>query len=521
MNEVISIQLRLKKKKALLFLVILGFISSLYYFAWWFEENRYLNPLLAICFIGILFYVITQVYFLWYIFLHSKYPKKKTPTKQYSVDVFLPTYNEPYWLVEKSCKAIVEIRYPHKTYLIDDGNNPQYKAIAEKYGAIYVIRPDKKDYKAGNINNVIKHSYGEIITIFDVDHIPQPEFLELTIGYFDDPKIGVVQVALDHYNQSESFVADACCKLNDDFFGATMLGMSGCGATVVFGSNSVFRREALVSIGGYKPGLAEDLNTSVHLHAEGWKSVYVPEILAQGLVPSDLLAFFKQQLKWARGVFETLFTHYPHLYKSLDLPKRICYMTRMTYYLAGPLITFHIIFGILSLFSQKISYQFTDYLTHALPFLIMFFIIQIFVKTFYYIKEKKKGFNTEGYFLVLGTWPIYTLAFISTILRINIPFIATPKESSKRGNFIIIVPQLITVIILIIGIVRKVITGLYDTPSFSLLFAATFILLHSAIFFAVWENYKKKKIYKSGIPVDGIPENGKPAKIIESVNHLR
>jgi len=489
-QETISIQLILKKKKTLLILIILGVLSSLYYFAWWFEEYRFQNPIVFFGFLFVLFYIVTQVYFIWYIFLHSKYPKRKKADRTYSVDVILPTYNEPEWLVEKACYAMVNMTYPHKTYLVDDGNNPAYKKIAEKNGAIYFVRKDKKDYKAGNINNILENSDGEIIAVFDVDHIPQNNFLDEVVGHFEDPQIGVVQVALDHYNQNESFVSDACCKMNDDFFGATMLGMSGCGSTVVFGSNSVFRREALIKIGGYKPGLAEDLNTSVHLHAGGWKSVYVPQILAQGLVPSDLKAFFKQQIKWARGVFETLLTVYPKLNKSLTLRKRICYLTRMTYYLAGPVVAFHIIFCILALFSGTIDYQFTNYIIHSIPFLLMFFIIQVFTKNFYFIKDKKKGFNAEGYILVLGSWPVYTFAFLTAIFRIKIPFIATPKgKSFARENLILIIPQIITVLILIAGIIYKIIDGLNFSPSFTILFALVMILLHSGVFFAVWESY--------------------------------
>jgi len=499
MNDIISIQLRLKKKKALLLLVIMGAISSFYYFTWWFEQYRFQNPVVAFGFFCILFYIITQVYFIWYIFLHSKYPNCKKPTRQYSVDVILPVYNEPEWLVEKACSAMVKINYPHRTYLLDDGNNFSYQTIAERYGAIYVARKDKKDYKAGNINNVLENSNGEIIAVFDVDHIPDENFLDEVIGHFEDPQIGVVQVALDHSNQNESFVADACCKMNDDFFGATMLGMSGCSSTVVFGSNSIFRREALIRIGGYKPGLAEDLNTSIHLHADGWKSVYVPQILAQGLVPADLGAFFKQQIKWSRGVFESLFTIYPKLFKYLDLRKRICYLTRMTYYLAGPMVTFHLIFCILALFSQSINLHFRNYIIHLIPFLFMFFAIQVFTKTFYFIKNKKKGFNAEGYFLVLGTWPVYTFAFLTALLRIKIPFIATPKEKSLlKENIKLIIPQILTVIILIAGIIYKVDQGLVSNPSFTVLFALIMILLHSGVFYAVWESYiSNKKKYSS------------------------
>jgi cellulose synthase (UDP-forming) len=498
MDDTISIQLKLKKKKALLFSIIIGFLSSLYYFSWWFKEFRFHNPLVIFGFLFILFYIISQVYFLWYIFLHTKYLNKKNISKTFSVDVILPTYNEPEWMVEKSCSAMVKIKYPHTTYLLDDGSNAVYKTIAEKYGAIYVTRENNKDYKAGNINNILKKLEGELIAIFDIDHIPEEDFLDESIGYFEDSEVGVVQVALDHYNHNESFVADACSKMSDDFFGATMLGMNGCGSTVVFGSNSIFRREALLNIGGYKPGLAEDLNTSIHLHADGWKSVYVPYILAQGVVPSDLSAFFKQQLKWSRGVFESLFTTYPKLFKNLNLRQRICYLTRMTYYLAGPIVAIHLIFCTLALFSQQISHHLTEYIYHSLPFLFMFFLTHAFTKNFYFLKKEKKGFNLKGYILVLGTWPVYTFAFLTTLFRIKIPFIPTPKEKSfkKENLFLIIISQIITVLILISGVIFRISQGLRTPHLLTVLFASSLILLHTGVFYSVWETFKFNKVRK-------------------------
>ena len=88
-----------------------------------------------------------------------------------------------------------------------------------------------------------------------------------------------------------------------------MQGMHGTGTAVAIGANCTFRRTALESIGGHGIGLAEDLVTSIRLHAAGWKSVYVPEVVSRGLVPGDLESFLKQQLKWSRGVHECSFAN--------------------------------------------------------------------------------------------------------------------------------------------------------------------------------------------------------------------
>ncbi len=488
-----AVELRLKKKKLLLILVVLGFLSSFYYLKWWVDKSINSNPVFIFLFAIVLFYMIAQVYFLWIIYLNAKYPARADGNKEFKVDVFLPTYNEPVDLVEKTLKAVVDMSYPHTTYLIDDGNKVEYKELAEKYSAKYIARSNTIDYKAGNINNVLRYSDGEIIAVFDIDHIPQKHYLDHVVNHFNDSQVGVVQVALDHYNCSESYVANACCIMSDDFFAATMLGMSGMESTVIFGSNSVFRRKALLSIGGYQPGLAEDLHTSVKLHAARWKSIYVDRILAKGLVPADIPAFFKQQFKWANGVFEVLFKHFPSLLKSLTVSQIVCYVTRMTYYLAGPVVLIHIILTIAALYLRDFNVEFALYISHAIPFLFIFFVIQVYIKIFYYIKKKKKGFHISGYMLVLGTWPVYSVAFLSALFGIKIPFIATPKNKSSQGFVKLIIPQILTILILIAGIVYKIINYVDSISLEIIIIASSQILMHYAIFYGAWEHFLHRK----------------------------
>ncbi len=482
-----------KEKISIYILVLLGFLSSFYYIYWWIELGIIGSYWLKLIFAGALFHIVAQVYFLWFIYLKAKYPSDKLAPPNLKVDIFLPIYNEPEYLIEKALEAANKIEYPHKTYLIDDGNNGYIKSKAESYGAVYIKRSNNKDYKAGNINNALNHSEGDLIAVFDLDHLPNKDYLEKSLGYFDDPKIGVVQIALDHYNSDVSYVAEACSKMNDDFFGTTMFGMDGLNSAVVFGSNSIFRREALKDLGGYKPGLAEDLNTSIHLHAKGWKSAYVPLILAKGLVPEDLAAFFKQQFKWSRGVFDTLFIHYPKLFFKLKLNHHISYVNRMTYYLAGLVVVAHIIFALTALLNQNILIEFNEYLLHSMPVLFMFFIIQIFIRRSFKVKETPPGLNLRGIILVLGTWPVYTSAFLSAVFKINIPFIPTPKERTNRSQHWLIMPQLLASILLLMAITYNLIF-LEINSVLVIGFSLLLVFIHYGVFYSYFESLKTSSV---------------------------
>ncbi|MFQ5963180.1 MAG: glycosyltransferase [Candidatus Scalinduaceae bacterium] len=475
-------------------MVICGVLSSIYYFSWWFEPNRLKSPVFLVFLVVAVIYYLVRVFSVWYIYLHAKLPETVEPPSDLTVDVFIPTYNEPLRLVERTLKAAIAIRYPHHTYLIDDGHKTEYHQLAKSLGAHYLSRPTNEDNKAGNINNALAHSTSEFIAIFDVDHIPAPDFLDRSLGPFSDPKIGFVQVMLSHYNQGESFVADGAAERNDSFFGAPMLGLHGCDNAHAFGSNCILRRKALVSIGGYKPGLSEDLNTSIHLHANGWRSHYVPEVLAQGLEPDDLESFFKQQFKWSSGVFTVLRDIYPRLANRLSMKMNICYLWRLSCYLAGPMVGIHLLFTILVLFqgSEIATSYFVDYLIHGSPFVIMSTIITYFVNKNYRTAPLSHAkIPLCGLFLAYGTWPVYTLSFIYSLFGIKVPFIATPKEA-KGGNFLkLIHPQIITVILLIAAIIWRLYQGIDYSCMFIISFALLQVFMHGGIFYAVYEGWHK------------------------------
>src|SRR5512143_16410 len=88
------------------------------------------------------------------------------PRSGRSVDVFVPTYNESIDLVRKTLLAARDMHYPHATWLLDDGNRPQMRELAERLGCRYLARADNTDAKAGNLNHALANSQGELVAVF-------------------------------------------------------------------------------------------------------------------------------------------------------------------------------------------------------------------------------------------------------------------------------------------------------------------------------------------------------------------
>ncbi len=457
----------------LLALVFIGFATSVLYFSWWFRDGRIYDPWLALCFGLALFYVAVQVYCACYVYLKIESPETEPPPDGWLVDVFIPVYDEPHEMVERSLKAALAIRYPHRTFLLDDARDPRFAALAKRLGVEYCVRSDNRDAKAGNVNAALSASDAEFVTIFDVDHIPEPDYLDSILGHFRDASVGFVQSAVGFSNACESWIARAGAEQSTDALGPTSMGMYGCGAAQVWGSHCTFRRATLDSIGGHQTGLAEDLHTSLRVHAAGWTSVFVPSLKALGLVPGDLMAAAKQQFKWARGVFEILLEVYPRVWKRLSLTQNLAYAVRFTYYLIGTVFLAHSVLAAAILTFGPLSARaaFSEYLLHSIPFAASVILVRRAALSAWGGNSSSMASNWRGYVHTFLLWPVYTLALVLALLRIRVPHISTPKKTSRRIPPILVVPQVTLMAVLLAAVGSRLVQGWVMADVFPILFA--------------------------------------------------
>ncbi len=167
------------------------------------------------------------------------------------VDVYITCYNEPVELVRKTVRAAVAIRYPHQTYLLDDGNNPAMRAMAAEEGCGYITRSAAwigfdRHAKAGNLINALEQTTGDFILILDADQVPLPQILDRTLGYFTDPLVALVQTPQYFVNVPPGDPFGSQAPL---FYGPIQQGKDGWNAAFFCGSNAVLRREALARTG--------------------------------------------------------------------------------------------------------------------------------------------------------------------------------------------------------------------------------------------------------------------------------
>lgn len=460
-------------------LVLCGVASLIYYFSWWVEGDRLRSPLLLVVLVGAILYSGAQLVGIWILSLAARRAADPPPPDpDLTIDVFVTACGEPPALVKRSLVAACAMRGEHRTWLLDDAADPALEALAEQNGAGYLTRSDRVNRKAGNVNAALAQTDGDLVVIFDIDHVPTPDFLERTVGHFNDPEIGFVQVMLTFDNGDESWVARSAMETSLEYYNPTSLGTDGVGAASLMGSNAVIRRDALESLGGYLPGLADDLATSMALHAAGWRSTYVPEPLAPGISPPSFASWFVQQLKWARGVFELLITAYPRLFSRLTWGQRLAYITRLTRYWIGPAIAIHLMATIVVLIIGDLStkIEFHHYLLHLGPLVVFDMLIRHVSLAIWQHEATPRTSLAGAVTLVYATWPIYLLAWMMAVLRLPLAFKLTPKSGSEKLKVNWLLPQTLAVVLLVWGILYTVYVA-NEQPSFLIMAAAVQALL--------------------------------------------
>lgn len=415
------------------------------------------NPMLYfLLFFGEIYHIFMALIF-WFTIWRVKNTPKLTSISSYnyspSVDVFIPVAGEPVEIVRRSAVAAKNMEYPnHRVFLLNDGfvakkdNWRQIEVLAEELRIRCITREKAGGAKAGNINNALLNTSGEIIVIFDADMVPYSNFLKKVIPFFKNEDIGFVQTPQYYVNSDVNEVTRGAWEQQEFFFGPIMKGKEKNNASFICGTNFAIRRIALLDVGGMcENNIAEDFLTSLSIHQKGWLSYYLNEVLSEGLAPEDLLSYYKQQLRWARGSLEVLFSSNPLFKKGLSFGQKIQYISSALFYFNGfiTLIDIAIPIIFLSLGIEAVSATTTSFAIFFIPF--MFFSLY----TLYLVSNKTITFRAISF--TQSSWTLQLLALKSVLLRQKIPFSVTSKKALE-GNFIYLVyPHLFYILLFLIS----------------------------------------------------------------------
>lgn len=310
----------------------------------------------------------------------DQYSQWVQKTYKPSVDILIPTYNESSKMLERTLIGCKSLKYPKQQkhiWLLDDGQRPDIQALAQKWDCNYLTRPINDHAKAGNLNHALQHVNSDIVVVFDADFVPLNHFLERTIGFFKaDDNLSMVVTPQKFYNPDPPqknlggrFITDE----QTDFYQVIQPARDSVNAVVCSGSSVLYRRQHLDAIGGIPlDTIVEDYATGILMQAQGYKTVYLNELLSVGCAANNINEYLKQRMRWAEGTLRMVISkHNPLWLSGLTFMQRFTYASGTLYWLEEMLKTlsflaplFYLFFGFKSIditLGEASTYTFYNY----------------------------------------------------------------------------------------------------------------------------------------------------------------
>jgi cellulose synthase (UDP-forming) len=434
-------------------ILLVNVFLTLFYFyviAFWFPKGE--TVLFVLLILGEVFHVyqvLTYIYTVW----NTDSPPPMTLERTPSVDIFITVAGEPRDIVAKTVQAVKAIRYPDfKVHILNDGyvakkdNWQEIEELAKIEGVNCITRKTPGGAKAGNINNGLKETSGECVVIFDADHIPHPDFLEKTMGYFADPKMGFVQTPQYYKNYPLNPVTKSSWEQQVLFFGPICKGKNRMNSATMCGTNMVISRKGLLEVGGMRESITEDFETGMFMHSKGWKSVYVSEVLAEGLAPEDFLSYYKQQYRWARGSIDLALLHNPLFVRGLTWRQRFQYIAAISFYFSGLVVLMNALIPIIFFFTG-----FTPFLISTMT-LAAVFLPYIFLTLYTLQRSSGFSFTWSSLAFSMSSFSIHLHAIWTALIRKKVGFAVTSKRAVSGRFLNLVVPHLLYIVLALVGL---------------------------------------------------------------------
>jgi cellulose synthase/poly-beta-1,6-N-acetylglucosamine synthase-like glycosyltransferase len=427
------------------------------------------------------------------------------------VFVLIPTVDEGTAVLEPTIRAALATRaaylqvHPHacvEVVVCNDGlvagapSTFAVTALAQQLGVRCVTRSTSGGAKAGNLEHarqLLGADGDSLVVIFDADQVADPEFLCRTIPHFADRRIGWVQTG-QYYRNLDNPVARWANDQQSLFYAVLCPGKSRQNAAFICGTNVVIRARALDEIGGLPTdSVTEDFAASIRLHSR-WRSVFVPDRLAEGLGPLDLDGYFRQQSRWARGTLGVLGKHWRDLVLprrgGLSAPQRLQYALASTHYLCGIRDLIFLLAPMVFVFTGLTGVQgatLSLFLWHFVPYLLASQL------AFWHVAHRRT--SLRGILIGFLSFPTLIAAAVAAVRGKRSGFAVTPKHSSSGGGWRPLAPHLLALVVTLVALVTAV--GAWRTavllPTVWLAVMGAMLVSGPCLFLTNWQLHRGRR----------------------------
>ncbi len=274
------------------------------------------------------------------------------------VSILAPAYNEAA-TCRDSVRAMLKLNYPnHEVIVINDGSKDDtldilieefhlyrssrvasdaiptkpIKAIYESRDPLRLVVVDKENGgKADSLNAGLNVARAPLVCAVDADSLLESDALLLSVKPFlEDPATiavgGTIRIAngcsVEHGRITRIVAPTSmlakfqAIEYMRAFLGGRVAFSFVNALLIISGAFGVFRREAMLAIGGFFPDtVGEDMEIVVRMHRtwreakKEYRIVFIPEPVCWTEVPESLKILHRQRNRWQRGTVDSLWFH--------------------------------------------------------------------------------------------------------------------------------------------------------------------------------------------------------------------
>jgi len=361
------------------------------------------------------------------------------------VTIQIPAFNEPISVIGKTLDACMSQDYPKDKYEIivadDSTDKPklrQLQRICSKNGITLVHRDNRKSYKAGALNNSMKHARGEVLAILDADDTPEPTFLSHSVeALLEDKRLAFVQARNAERNRNQNAVTKLSGSIRNILFSSVMKSKDNRNLALFCGSGGVVRRRILEKLGGWpEETLTEDTDFTTKVFSLNFSSKYINPVECRGLLPTSYSAFQRQSFRWAKGTTQTLFLRWRAILKIPNVWRKIeHFLSCMSYFIGPMLLTFNIILIAHLATGIQLFHMYDP--TFLWIFGTFLALSSFFAVLHTQISERRFSLRQIAIYVVAShSLSInFTKAILSVIFKRKTAFYRTSRTTSARGGF--------------------------------------------------------------------------------------
>ncbi|WP_257202383.1 glycosyltransferase [Corynebacterium cystitidis] len=237
-----------------------------------------------------------------------------------TVSVVVPAHNEE-TVLEACVMSILGSGYENmEIVIVDDGSTDHTREIGEALAAQH----DKVRYiyqdnagKGAALNHGYRESTGEFLMFIDADSVFTPQTVPEMLKAFHNANIGAV-CGDDRPSNLDRVLTRFLALITHVGTGLVRRAFDVLRVVpVISGNCGTFRRSCLDEVALADPGrplredtIGEDLELTWKIHRTDWRIAFAPHALVYAESPSTVKALFKQRVRWARGLLQSLRYHW-------------------------------------------------------------------------------------------------------------------------------------------------------------------------------------------------------------------